>query len=266
MKRIGVGIVGLGNMGEAILRGIYRHDRFTVAGHDVQAARQRLMARRYRMARLSLAELVERSAVVVLCVKPQEMDGVLTEIAARVQSRHTVISIAAGIGTGYIEKFFSGNVPVVRVMPNMGALIGEGISAFCRGRYATAQAGRLTRILFGTVGALFEVPEKQMDAVTAVSGSGPGFIAFFLAAFVKAARRAGLPADLAALFCRQTLCGTAGVLARLRIAPEELVRRVASKGGTTEAGLAVLQAAGLERMMVKTVQAAAARARRLSKR
>ncbi len=266
MKQKTIGIIGAGNMGEAIIRGLSgsRKD-FSVVVSENNPERLRLITRRYRVKKIELDELAKQCHSIVICVKPQDIDAVLEHLRANVCGRPLIISIAAGVTTRHIESLFTQAIPVVRCMPNMPGLIGKGITAYCRGTNAPAGAGRLVKRIFDALGRTLEVNETALNAITALSGSGPGFIAYIADALIRAGITAGLSEEQARLLCLETLTGTAAFLAETAVAPAELVSRVASKGGTTEAGLAVLRKNDIAAIMEQTVRAAAQRAKELSR-
>jgi pyrroline-5-carboxylate reductase len=208
--------------------------------------------------------LLEAASVVVLAVKPQAMGTVLDDIRAVATERHLVISIAAGTTLGRLEAALSEGVRVVRVMPNTPLQVGEGASAVARGCRATDDDMALAMELFASAGLAIEVDEGAMDAVTAVSGSGPAY-AFFLAECMMAAGAAeGLDDRVARSLSAATLKGAGALMAAGTDAPEELRRRVTSPGGTTEAAFAAIEEAGVRDSLVSAIRRAARRSRELS--
>lgn len=224
--------------------------------------------------------LVESSDAVILAVKPQDFGLALNEIKDCVKGR-LIISIAAGITTSYIEKIL-GKVRVIRVMPNLPAMIGEGANCLCKGSLATDKDLNTTRKLFKLLGITFIFNEGMMDAVTAVSGSGPGYFYDFLERekidyrhipekkiksfsinFKKAAEFAGLNKKDASKLVDVTIRGSLAAISATDAAPATLRDKVASKGGTTEAGLNVLSKGGT---LIHAVEAAKKKAEELSKK
>ena len=260
-----IGFIGAGTMGQALIQGLVRQGR----------APSRLMAAdpnpaiRARVARLGVRATAENPAVVrgsrvvVLAVKPQQLPGVSDEIAPHVTTRHLLISIAAGITLRWLESRHPG-VPVVRVMPNLPATVGSGFAAIVGGRLATARHRALARELFEAVGRCREVPERYLDAVTAVSGSGPAYVFFLVDAWQRAAQALGLPEAIAGEAIRATLTGSARLLEASAESAEALMRRVASKRGTTEAALQVLARRRVQAAFGQAIEAAARRSRALS--
>ncbi|PIP68119.1 MAG: pyrroline-5-carboxylate reductase [Candidatus Omnitrophica bacterium CG22_combo_CG10-13_8_21_14_all_43_16] len=244
-----ISIIGAGNMGRAIASGIkarvFFSDKFKCISDNITAAK--------------------RSNVVILAVKPQDMAEVLKEIAPHVKNK-LIISIAAGVSTLSIEKAL-GKVRVVRVMPNMPAMVGKGISAITGGRFARPEDLKITFRIFAGLGEVVQVKEKMMDAVTAVSGSGPAYYFLFTHLLAASGEAQGLEKGLALKLARAAFVGAAEVASRNKnISMEEFVKKVASKGGTTEAALKVFKEKKLGLVIKKAVRSAAHRSKQLEKR
>ncbi len=262
-----IAILGAGNMGGAILGGLLASGRCR-AGHihltDLDAARLTHFKKRFHvLTGTRNAAAAQGADIVVLCVKPQQMSAVLQELAGVIGPRQTVISVAAGVGTNVIEKAL-GRVPVIRVMPNTPALIRAGALAYCRGRFATTKNERQARTLLSALGPLWKTTERHMDAVTALSGSGPAYVFYVTEILADAGVRLGLPRVLAEALARQTVYGAGRMLAETAETPDVLRRRVTSPGGTTEAALAVLQNGGLSDLFHRALTSAARRSKELS--
>lgn len=283
-----LGVIGCGNMGAALVRGIVR-GRIVPPGRilcwDPEGARRRAAARaavlpalpsptrvaagtRARSAAIrvarSNAELARRSSVILLAVKPQQMADVLAEIRPHLAHRPLLISIAAGIRTGWIERRTGGRCPVVRVMPNTPALVGAGISAVASGRRARADHMKQAERILRVVGEVVRVPERWMDAVTAVSGSGPAYFFHLMEQMI----RAGTELGLAPAVARRLVLSTAAGAASMAVQGEEpavLRAKVTSKGGTTEAAFRVFDRARLAQTLRAGIRAAARRSRELSR-
>lgn len=266
MKKIG--IIGCGNMGTALLRGILAGKlapASRVICSDADAAKARRVARALRVAPAgSNAELAARSEVVLLAVKPQQMEKVLEEIHASMGKWTLVISIAAGIRTGWIEKRVGSSVPVVRAMPNTPALVGAGISAIAPGRRAGAAHLKQAERILGAAGEVVRVPERWMDAVTAVSGSGPAYFFYLMEQMIAAGVELGLEAKTARRLTLATAAG-ASALAAGAEAPAALRAKVTSKGGTTEAAFRAFERGRLARTLRAGIRAAAKRSKELSR-
>ena len=258
-------IVGTGNMGEAIIKGLARQKKFSVYICEKNNQRLNYVTEQYNVQKLSLEEAAGVCEVIVICVKPQDINSLLSVLNNKITDKHLIISIAAGISTEYIQKFFQAGVAVVRVMPNLPALIGQGITAYCVGKFADIQAGKITELIFSGLGQVRSFPEAKLNAVTAVSGSGPGFVAYFVESMIKAAQKAGFNRIDAEQLCLETLKGTTALLIEGKLNPDDLISGVCSKRGTTEAGLNVLKTQGFSQIVEQTIIAAVTRAKELSK-
>jgi pyrroline-5-carboxylate reductase len=207
---------------------------------------------------------VRGAQVVVLAVKPQVMADVLKDIGSELAPATLVVSIAAGITTHRMQQQLPAGMRVVRVMPNMPALAGAGVSVYCLGTRASEEDANLVESLFQSVGVVVRLDEKHLDAVTALSGSGPAYV-FFLAEFMmQAGYEMGLDHATAKTLTLGTIRGAARLLEETGPEPEELRRRVTSKGGTTAAALEVLEAGRVKELFVKAIRAAQKRSRELS--
>ena len=261
-----IGLIGTGTMGQALIKGLLANGTPRRALHaaDPSARTRRDVRRRFHLALTAdNVRVVRRSDIVILAVKPQQFPDVIAQIAPHVSRRQLVISIAAGIRLPWLASWLPG-VPLVRVMPNLPATVGCGYSAIALGRAATARHRAIAKALFGAVGEVVELPERQFDAVTAVSGSGPAYVFFLVEAWEQAARRLGLPASVARRAVARTLEGSVRLLRATDAPASALIRKVASKGGTTEAALNVLAARHVARHVADAVRAAARRSRALS--
>jgi len=259
-------MIGAGNMGQALIKGLLARGlpRYHLYAADADATIRRAVARRFRVAvGPKNLPVVRRAEVVILAVKPQQLPAVLAQIQAHVTGRHLVISIAAGITLRWLQRRLPG-IPVVRVMPNLPATVGCGFSVLTMGRGVSARQRAIARALFKAVGEVVELPERQFDAVTAVSGSGPAYVFFLVRLWQEAARTLGLSPAIAATAIGQTLEGSVRVLRASGVESGTLIQRVASKGGTTEAALKVLARRSVSRHFVEAIRAAAARSRTLS--
>ena len=209
-------------------------------------------------------EALGEAEVVLLAVKP----AMLREVAGWLQSRkssYLLISILAGVTTETLAKESGEKARVVRAMPNQALRVGEGVTAICEGAGAKKEDLEVARKIFALGGTVLEIREEQMDVVTALSGSGPAFMAKWVEELEKAAARAGLDSKVAGELAARTMLGTGALLVREGIKPSELCAAVASPGGTTEAGLKVMQSGGIEALAEKAMNAAVKRAKELAK-
>lgn len=263
-----VGVIGCGNMGAALVRGIVKARIVPprrILCSDPEAAKIRRLARPLKVcAARSNAELARVCRVILLAVKPQQMAGVLEEIRPFLAHRPLLISIAAGIRTGWIERRTGGRSPVVRVMPNTPALVGAGISALAPGRRASAGHVKTAERILGAVGEVVRVPERWMDAVTAVSGSGPAYFFHLMEQMIRAGAELGLTRPVARRLTLATAAGAAALAAQGED-PANLRARVTSKGGTTEAAFRVFGRARLAQGLRAGIRAAAKRSKELSR-
>lgn len=266
MGKVQLGVIGAGNMAEAMVRGAISAgvlQSSEIMSVDPDEARRKLFVEE-----LGVEATAENSAAagaprVLLAVKPQMMGEVLAAISGHVADDATVISIAAGVSTSAIDAALGGKGRIVRVMPNTPMLAGAGMSALAAGPRATEDDLDWTRRLLESAGRAVTVSEEMMDAVTAVSGSGPAYFFYLIEAMVAAGVAEGLDADTAALLARQTCAGAAKLLEETGESPETLRDRVTSPGGTTQKAIETLDAAGVQDSLIAAVRAAAARSREL---
>ncbi len=266
-----LGFLGAGNMGEAIFRGLLDGGVLTpaqIVATDASAERRADIAARFPIRVVdSNEELVEQATVVIFAVKPQVMPVVLEEVASYFSQNKLSISICAGIPCSTIERALMRDTHeeprVVRVMPNTPALIGAGMSGVCRGRYARQHELELAMSFFEAVGEAEEVYEAQMDAVTALTGSGPAYVFRFIEGLIEAGKKHGFPPDQATRMVVQMVYGAARLAMESDKSPEELRIAVTSPGGTTAAGLQALNAADFMDALQECVDAAEARGKEL---
>lgn len=240
-----VAFVGAGNMATALVRGFIDaglYEPLEICASDVETAKRNVMKRRLGVAVTSdNVTMVKNATVIVLAVKPQIIDSVLTELQSVVRRDHVFVSIAAGVPTRRIESLLGSQARVVRVMPNTPALLGEGMAVAVRGRFAKAADEKLTLQLLRAVGKARAVAdERLLDAVTGLSGSGPAYVYLFAEALIEGGRAAGLKQELAEELALQTITGAAAMLQRAGETPQRLREMVTSPGGTTLAGLTEL--------------------------
>ena len=264
-----LGIVGAGQMAEAIVRGLLHAGAMKpeeIIASDVSSARRAVFAALGLRTTGDNTEAL-RARTVLLSVKPQHMHEVLAGIAPAMKPDRLVVSIAAGISTVLIEDGLGcgGAWRVIRAMPNTPMLVGKGVVALSRGRHATDEDMHTARGIFEPRAAVMEVPEDLMDAITAVSGSGPAYFFYLVEHMIEAGRKLGLSDAQASELVRRTAEGAAAMLVGTADSPAELRRRVTSPGGTTEAAVRVLEERGAGRAVVEAIAAAAARARHLGR-
>ncbi|HNX90794.1 MAG TPA: pyrroline-5-carboxylate reductase [Candidatus Omnitrophota bacterium] len=243
MKDLRIGVMGCGNMGKAIVKGLVSKG-IVPAGNimvnDRDESRSSAVSAMFRgVKRGDVPKLMASSRYILLAVKPQDSQILLEELCGYARS-HVFISIMAGITIGSLNKRLGPKVAVVRAMPNMAARIGESVTAVSFNK--SVKNTRDIKLIFSSIGDVVEVKENQMDTVTAVSGSGPAYLFYLAEAMIRSAERHGIKGDSARRLVTQTLYGASALLrAEAKTAPGELVAAVASKGGTTERALAVFE-------------------------
>ena len=260
------GFIGAGFMAEAVLRGILKGQVFptqTIVAADVAETRRRAFAALGVETTADALEIVRTCRVVLVAVKPQDLAGLLDRIGPKLTAEHFLLTVCAGCPTGQFEDSTPADVRVVRVMPNLPLSVGIGATALCTGKHATPSDLDLAKRIFGAAGAVVVVDESAMDAVTAVSGSGPAYVYLLAEAMIEAGLSEGLSADTARTLAVQTIRGAAQVMAVDEASPAELRKRVTSKGGTTEAAFRVLAEGNAHETLVRAIRAAAARSREL---
>ncbi len=257
-------------MGSAILQGILSLSHVSPASltiADVDEKRLRELAGTFNVnVTTDNREAIRGTDVLLLAVKPQKMEEVLSGLDASLAPRMTCITIAAGIATSFIEQRLQKGVHVIRVMPNMPAQIGEGAAALCRGSNATDEDMKTAREIFDAVGITVEVKEEMMDAVTALSGSGPGYVFYIIEAFAEAGVRMGFDWNVALKLVSQSFLGAAKLCLKGEKHPSELKGMVATPGGTTLAGLKVMEDGRLREMVASVVEEATKRSAELGGR
>jgi pyrroline-5-carboxylate reductase len=279
-----IAIIGGGSMGEAILAGLLRAGRQVkdLVMSERMPERARQLGEKYSVRLATVPEAVETASFVIVAVKPGDVESVVTEIAdaaAQAESdtiEQVFVTVVAGVTIGFYEARLPAGSPVVRVMPNTPALVGAGVSALAAGRFATVEQLADVAAVFKCVGDVLTVPESQLDAVTAVSGSGPAYFFLFVEALVDAAVANGLSRAVATDLAVQTMAGSAAMLLeRLdseRAAGEDtgldtsaarLRAMVTSPGGTTAAGLRELERGGVRAAVAAAIDAAKTRSEQL---
>ncbi len=261
-----VAILGAGVMGEALLSGLIRAGRRAegILVTERRPERGKELVDRYGVSYVSNAEAAQRAETLAIVVKPQDMGSLLDEIAPHVRVGQLVVSLAAGITTGFIESRLPAGVAVVRVMPNTPALVDEGMAGISPG--ANCDEGHLHQAekLLEATGRVVRVPEKQLDAVTAISGTGPAYVFYVVEAMIEAAVHLGLPRSTATELVVQTLVGSAKLLRETGEHPTVLREGVTSPGGTTAAAIRRLEDGRVRADFLAAIEAARDRSRALA--
>ena len=262
-----IAVLGTGQMGGALVRGWAKAGLLTPANlrlYDVRAEAARALADETdAVAFAEAAEAVAGADVVLVAVKPYVAAERLRTLSTALPVGSLVISIATGITLKTLEQSIGFETPVVRVMPNTPALVGEGASAFCRGTHADEEDAARVTALFSAVGRCVEVTEAQIDAVVGVSGSGPAYFYLLIEALSDGGVRAGLPRDVARTLAAQTALGAAKMILETGQHPAALKDAVTTPGGTTMAALGVLESSGVRGALMDAVRAAADRSKEL---
>ena len=259
-------IIGAGVMGETLLSGLVRAGRRVdqLMVGEKRAERARELEERYGVAVVSNRQAAAKADTVALVVKPQDMGDVLDEIAPDLRAGQLLVSLAAGITTSFIESRVPDGVAVVRVMPNTPALVDEGMAAISPGSHCDESHLTEAESLMASTGKVLRIPEKQMDAVTAISGSGPAYIFFVVESMIEAGVHLGLPRATATELVVQTLVGSAAMLRETGTHPVVLREQVTSPGGTTASALRELEVHRVRAAFLAAMEAARNRSRELA--
>ncbi len=262
-----IAILGAGRIGEALISGLlssgWREPGEIAATTRRQERADELRERHGIEATLSNHDAAAGAALVVISVKPQDIDALLGEIGGLILPEQTVLTIAAAVSTAKVEGRLSDGVPVVRAMPNTPSTVHEGIAGLCAGAHAGDEHLDLAEEALSHLGAVVRVPESSLDAITAVSGSGPAYFALLAEAMIEAGILLGLSREISTQLVVQTMLGTAKQLRDERMHPVELREMVTSPGGTTIAAIRELESAGVRAAFLNAIQAAMLRAREL---
>ena len=263
-----IGIIGCGNMGEALLSRIIGviEKSTSVMVSELDAGRREYLHDKYRMIiETDNNSVVKFADCIILAVKPKDFESLLKkEVCCGVSKDKLVISIAAGVTTKYIEKIIGKDIPVIRAMPNLGAVIGQAVSSLSAGTAVKKEDMELAKELFSMIGDVVEVDEKLVDAVTAVSGSGPAYFFYFIESLYEAAEELKLPSEVAKKLVIKTALGSVKLLRDLKEDPAVLRKKVTSKGGTTEAAFRVLEGGKVKKIIKDAVKEACKRSKEIS--
>jgi pyrroline-5-carboxylate reductase len=258
-----IGFIGAGNMATALGQGFVRGHLTTganlIAADPSETARANFAQATGGQVTTDNAAVAAKSDVLFLAVKPQYMSLAAGDLVGKISAKTLVVSIAAGVRLSRLAGWIGDAVRLVRVMPNTPCLIGEGACGYCLGERATQADGELVGKLLKSVGIAWQVEEKMLDAVTGLSGSGPAFVYLIIEALSDAGVRMGLPRNIAASLAAQTVRGAVDMVISTGEHPAVLKDRVASPGGTTIAGLQVMEAGAIRATLIGAVEAATKR-------
>ena len=254
-------------MGSALLQGFLTAgaapDRIIAA--DIEAAKLEQAAADYRIKTGEISAVAAAARFIFMAVKPEDMQSLLLQLAPLLQPPQVVVSVAAGVTIKQIEAVLPAQIGVIRVMPNTPCLIKQGVLAVSAGQYVAETDLRLVECWLKNMGSVHIVPEKLLDAVTGVSGSGPAYVYLFLEALADGGVLAGLPRVLAQELAVETVLGAALMVKETAEHPALLREMVTSPGGTTAAALFALEKGGFRALLQQAVQAAAERSKELGK-
>jgi pyrroline-5-carboxylate reductase len=263
----GLAIVSGGKIGEALLSGLLRGDaqpdQIVVVEHYPE--RKSYLTERYGVRMVDIAEAVKTSLTILIAVKPQDIDTVLSQLAQDVTADHLIVSVAAGITIAHIERGLPSGPAVVRCMPNTPALVDEAMTAISAGSHADEEHLQRAQDLLSAVGKVVRVPESQLDAVTALSGSGPAYFFYLVEAMIDAGILLGLPRALAADLIVQTAVGSAVMLRDSGEHPVQLREAVTSPAGTTISAIRELENHAVRAALIAAIEAARDRSVELGK-
>jgi pyrroline-5-carboxylate reductase len=263
-----IALLGAGKIGESLLAGLLSSgwrtpDEIVATGRREERIRE-LAARHGVRTTTSNTEAVAGAGIVVIAVKPQDFETLLGEIGGLLTPEQTVLSVAAAIPTAQIEARVAPGVPVVRAMPNAPSLVHEGMAGICGGAHVADEHLALAEEVLSHLGSVVRVPERAMDAVTAVSGSGPAYFALLAEGMIEAGILLGLSREVSTQLVVQTMLGTAHLLRDEKMHPVELREGVTSPGGTTIRAIQELENAGVRAALFNAIQAAMERSRELA--
>ena len=268
MKRTNIGFIGAGNMARAMVKGMCACSKlYRISASDVSKKALNIMCRNSRVKKASSnGALVKKAGTIILAVKPQNIQQALLPLKGTITKKHLIVSIASGVTIKKIQEAVGMKIPVVRVMPNTPALVGEGACGYSASREVTAKDNKFAASLLRTFcRVVIKLPEKDINMVTALSGSGPAYFFYFAEAMADAAVSKGFSRAKASELIAQTLAGSGKLLIESGEKPESLRKKVTSKGGTTEAAIKTMNKMGIKNGIKQGVIAAKKRADRLGK-
>ncbi len=265
-----IGIIGIGNMGTALLKGLISSKTESCENILIFDTNQELLEERVKEFKVESAQsnttLVRDSKYIILAVKPQVINKLLEEIGSFLNDNNIIISIAAGVSISQIQKLIKKNVNIVRVMPNTPALIREGVSVICHDNSINPNDLDYIKGIFNAVGMVLELDEKYIDAVTGLSGSGPAYVFIIIEALSDGGVKMGLPRDIALKLAAQTVLGSAKMYLETKKHPGALKDMVTSPGGTTITALHKIEKGKLRATLISAVEAATLKSKNIQKK
>jgi pyrroline-5-carboxylate reductase len=263
-----LGIIGCGNMAEAILKGILDSEFLKsdeIFAFEINQERKEYICGKYQILFAdSLQSLVKNCRYILVAVKPQNINNLLDKLSTCFDhKRNVIISIAAGVSTNYIAHKLKSDAPAIRVMPNTPATVKKGVAAISKGTYATGEDVEFAKKLMGSLGNFIIIDEKFQNTVTAISGSGPAYFFLFCKYLIEAALRSGLSQATAEMLAVNTMVGAGEMMQKFEMSVDHLIKMVTSPGGTTEIALNKFIENGLEKIVLESVESAIKRSKEL---
>jgi pyrroline-5-carboxylate reductase len=266
-NQFAVGVIGVGNMGSALVRGIVNKSGIeakSIIICDVDKVKVESLCRDLGVVDGIDANNTSKLAdLVILASKPQNMSTLLERISKSIKSNQTIMSIAAGITINSIESVLFGDIPIVRVMPNLPAVVGEGMSIYCRGTHVGDTDLERVRNVLDAVGICLQAPEDLMDAFTALSGTGPAYVFYTIEVMIESGIEMGMSREIAEKLVLQTVFGSALLAMKSELNPTDLRKEVTSKGGTTDAAISHLKENNYTKIVIEAILKARDRSREL---
>lgn len=268
LKNKRICFLGTGNMAESLISGLIESkisDKKSLTATDIRSERLKIISKKFKIA-VSTNNIapIKSSDIIIIAVKPKQIDNLLLEIKDNIKQNQLVISIATGITTKHINNYLP-NVPVIRIMPNTPALVGEGVYVLCKGKYARRNhLDTVVKMLY-SIGTVMVESEKMMNAVTAISGSGPAYVFYLAESMIKTAKELGFNNKKAEILVNNTICGAGKMLKTLSESPEILRNKVTSPGGTTECAIKYFEKNNFSEIINKAINLAKKRAQELTK-
>ncbi|MDD5634193.1 MAG: pyrroline-5-carboxylate reductase [Candidatus Omnitrophica bacterium] len=266
MGKVVLGVIGCGNMGSAIVKGIVDKHILSpknICLNDKCAEKARSLSKKTACPVKNVFEMLKEADFLLIAIKPQEFSTFSKEISNAVRPGTTVISIMAGVSINTIVQKFGKKLPVARVMPNLGAIVSESMT--CISYNGKVPRKSFIKNIFGSIGKVIEVKENKMDAVTALAGSGPAYLFYLADSMIEAAREHGFDKKASDELVIQTLYGASVILRHTAHRAGSLIHKVASKGGTTEEALKVFNEGGKRALIKKAIHQAKKRSKELSR-
>ncbi|NQT22940.1 MAG: pyrroline-5-carboxylate reductase [Candidatus Omnitrophica bacterium] len=268
MLRINIGIIGCGNMGEAIIKGVISKkviDKRNIYVSDKIKTKSTAMRTKYGINAKSFnTSLVRRSDVVIIAVKPNSTEKLLSEIKYFIDRKKLIVSIMAGVRLDSLGKVLCESIPIARVMPNIAAFVGESISAISYNRFVKKYQKTIVKNIFSGIGEVAEISEEMQDSFTSLYGSGPAYFFYIIECFIEAAMREGFSRKNAASYVKQIIKGSSKFLQLTDVSAQTLREKVTSKGGTTEAAIKVFEKNNLKQLVKDAIRAGRNRSKHLS--